>query len=107
MSSFRPRDANSVSTSVSTAATPKFDPVFTRGALFMLIALLLGETTINFIDRQVVSVLAPTLRAEFHLSNGQYAAILNAFPATLRGGVLFRGGRVAPALTRRASGRYN
>jgi len=30
----------------------------------------------------VVSVLAPVLRAEFHLSNGQYAAIVNAFMAT-------------------------
>lgn len=48
----------------------------------MLIALLLGETTINFIDRQVVSVLAPTLRAEFHLSNVHYAAIVNAFLIT-------------------------
>ena len=35
---------------------------------------MLGETTINFIDRQVVSVLAPTLRAEFHLSNS-YAPV--------------------------------
>lgn len=56
-----------------------FRPVLTRGGLFLLIALLLGETTINYIDRQVVSVLAPTLRAEFHLTNSQYAAILNAF----------------------------
>jgi MFS transporter, ACS family, hexuronate transporter len=56
--------------------------VFTRGALYLLIALLLGETTINFIDRQVLSVLAPTLRGEFHLSNSQYAAIINAFMAT-------------------------
>ena len=65
-----------------TRAEPKFEPVFTRGALFILIALLLGETTINFIDRQVVSVLAPVLRGEFHLSNGQYAAIVNAFMAS-------------------------
>ena len=53
-----------------------------RRSLVVLIALLLGETTINFIDRQVVSVLAPTLRAEFHLSNSQYALIVNAFLAT-------------------------
>jgi MFS transporter, ACS family, aldohexuronate transporter len=56
-----------------------FDTVFSRAALVVLVALLLGETTINYIDRQVVSVLAPTLRAEFHMSNGQYAAIVNAF----------------------------
>src|SRR5262245_15293898 len=43
--------------------------------------LLLGETTINYIDRQVLSVLAPTIRGEFQLSNSQYAAILNAFLA--------------------------
>ena len=56
-----------------------FEAVFSRAALICLVALLLGETTINYIDRQVVSVLAPTLRAEFHMSNGQYAAIVNAF----------------------------
>jgi ACS family hexuronate transporter-like MFS transporter len=52
-----------------------------QGALILLVVLLLGETTINYIDRQVVSVLAPTIRGEFHLSNSQYAAILNAFLA--------------------------
>src|SRR5438128_8498485 len=60
----------------------RFRPSFTRAALFVLVALLLSETTINYIDRQVVSVLAPTLRAEFQLSNSQYAGILNAFLAT-------------------------
>lgn len=58
---------------------PEFRAVFTRAALYTLIALMLGETTINYIDRQVVSVLAPTLRAEFGLTNSQYAAIVNAF----------------------------
>ena len=42
-----------------------FRPIFTRASLVLLVALLLGETTINYIDRQVVSVLAPVLRAEF------------------------------------------
>ncbi len=55
---------------------------FKRSSLIVLVLLLLGETTINFIDRQVVSVLAPTLRAEFHLSNSLYAAIVNAFLIT-------------------------
>jgi MFS transporter, ACS family, hexuronate transporter len=59
-----------------------FRPVFTRFGLILLVSLLLGETTINFIDRQVVSVLAPTLRGEFHLSNSDYAAIVNAFLVT-------------------------
>ena len=56
--------------------------IFSRASLVLLIALLLGSTTINFIDRQVLSVLAPVLRDEFHLSNSNYAAILNAFMIT-------------------------
>jgi ACS family hexuronate transporter-like MFS transporter len=60
-------------------STPPFRPTFSKTSLVLLVALLLGETTINYIDRQVVSVLAPTLRAEFSLSNAQYAMILNAF----------------------------
>jgi ACS family hexuronate transporter-like MFS transporter len=66
-------------------ATPAASPVasaLARPALFILIALLLGETTINFIDRQVLSVLAPTLRQEFNLSNSAYAWIVNAFLIT-------------------------
>jgi MFS transporter, ACS family, hexuronate transporter len=53
-----------------------------KGTLIVLGALLLGETTINYIDRQVVSVLAPTLRDEFGWSNSQYATVLNAFLLT-------------------------
>jgi ACS family hexuronate transporter-like MFS transporter len=60
----------------------EFRRVFTRSGLVLLVGLLLGETTINFIDRQVVSVLAPTLRNEFHLSNSDYAWIVNAFLIT-------------------------
>ena len=53
-----------------------------RRSLIILIGLLLGSTTINYIDRQVLSVLAPMLRDEFSLSNEQYAGILNAFMIT-------------------------
>ncbi|MEO8679126.1 MAG: MFS transporter [Vicinamibacterales bacterium] len=60
----------------------KFRPTFSKTSLVILVALLLGETTINYIDRQVVSVLAPVLRAEFSMSNAQYAMILNAFLGT-------------------------
>ena len=51
-------------------------------ALVMFSALMLGETTINWIDRQALSVLAPTLRDEFGWSNAQYAQIVNAFMIT-------------------------
>ncbi len=72
-------------------ATTRLEAALPRAALILLVALLLGETTINYIDRQVVSVLAPTLRAEFHLSNGQYAAIVNAFLATYAVAYAFAG----------------
>jgi ACS family hexuronate transporter-like MFS transporter len=71
--------------------TKPFESVLSRTALIILVALLLGETTINYIDRQVLSVLAPTLRGEFHLSNGQYAAIVNAFLATYAVAYAFAG----------------
>ena len=61
---------------------PAFQSVFPKWSLIVLVALLLGSTTINYIDRQVLSVLAPTLRDEFRLSNSQYAGILNAFLIT-------------------------
>jgi ACS family hexuronate transporter-like MFS transporter len=56
--------------------------VLKKTVLIGLVAFLLGETTINFIDRQVLAVLAPTIRAEFNLSNSDYASIINAFQMT-------------------------
>jgi ACS family hexuronate transporter-like MFS transporter len=56
--------------------------VLSRRSVLALIALLLGATTINYVDRQVLSVLAPMLRDQFTLSNAQYAGILNAFMVT-------------------------
>ena len=57
-------------------------PVLSGAALVGLVALLVGETTINYLDRQALSVLAPVLRDEFRLSNTQYASIINAFMVT-------------------------
>jgi ACS family hexuronate transporter-like MFS transporter len=71
--------------------TRDYEATLSRAALIALVMLLLGETTINYIDRQVVSVLAPTIRGEFHLSNSQYAAILNAFLAVYAIGYAFAG----------------
>jgi len=44
-----------------------------------VLALLFFITVINFIDRQTLSVLAPVIRASFHLSNTQYGRIVSAF----------------------------
>ncbi len=57
-------------------------PLLSPAAVVGLVALLAAETTINYIDRQVLSVLAPVLRDEFRLTNAEYAAIINAFMVT-------------------------
>jgi len=42
-------------------------------------ALLFASTVINYVDRQTLSVLAPVLTKELHLTESEYAAILQAF----------------------------
>lgn len=45
---------------------------------WLVLALLLLITIINFIDRQTLSVLAPVLRSTFHLTNEYYGRIVAA-----------------------------
>jgi ACS family hexuronate transporter-like MFS transporter len=40
---------------------------------------LFASTVINYIDRQTLSVLAPVITKEFHLSNADYSRIVSAF----------------------------
>ncbi len=54
-------------------------------------ALLFFATTINYIDRQVTGILAPTLQAEFGWSEVQYAAITSYWTAAYAIGFLFVG----------------
>ena len=54
------------------------DPRISRRR-WVILALLFLITVINFIDRQTLSVLAPVIRASFHLSNTQYGRIVSAF----------------------------
>jgi ACS family hexuronate transporter-like MFS transporter len=44
-----------------------------------MIALAFLATMINYLDRQTLSVAAPILRAEFHMSNEAYSRIVGAF----------------------------
>lgn len=50
-----------------------------RGARWGIVALLCAATTINYIDRQTLSILSPLLRKELHLSDQDYANIVTAF----------------------------
>lgn len=46
---------------------------------WLILALLVSVTVINFLDRQTLSVLAPTIREMFHLSHTAYGRIVAAF----------------------------
>ena len=57
--------------------------------------LLFAATALSFLDRQVLSVLAPTITMEFGLSNEAYSRVLFAFQASYTamfalGGRIFR-----------------
>jgi ACS family hexuronate transporter-like MFS transporter len=73
------RSSTAMSLSPTSLALTAPTPVLSRRFTWTLVIILLGSTTINYIDRQSLSVLAPVLREEFKLSNSAYAAILNAF----------------------------
>src|SRR5487761_631053 len=46
---------------------------------WIVLAAFLLCTTVNFLDRQVLAAVAPTIRREFHLSGAEYGTILSAF----------------------------
>jgi ACS family hexuronate transporter-like MFS transporter len=59
--------------SAESVAPPKF------GYRWTICALLFAATTLNYIDRQVLGILAPTLQRELHWSEQDYAAIVSWF----------------------------
>lgn len=46
---------------------------------WMMIAFAFLATVINYLDRQALSVVAPVLREEFHMTNEAYGYVLSAF----------------------------
>jgi MFS transporter, ACS family, hexuronate transporter len=54
-------------------------------------ALLFFATTINYMDRQILGILAPVLQAEIHWSEAQYGLIVTAFQAAYALGLLIFG----------------
>ena len=58
---------------------------------WLICALLFFATTINYVDRAVLGVLAPTLRAELHWTDQQYGNINAAFTLAYAIGFLFAG----------------
>lgn len=56
-----------------------------------IVSLLFFATTINYLDRQVLSLLYPMLQDKFKWTNSQYANIASAFQFTYAIGLLFAG----------------
>ena len=54
-------------------------------------ALLFFATTVNYLDRQVLSLLKPTLEREFDWSNSDYANIASVFQFSYAISLLFAG----------------
>ena len=64
---------------------------------WILIIVLLAVTSTSYIDRIAISVLAPTLRDEFGMSNSEYALVVNFFMVTYM--IMYSvGGRLADLL---------
>jgi len=61
------------------------------GYRWRICALLFFATTINYIDRQVLGILAPGLQKEFGWSDSQYGLMVSAFQAAYAIGFLFMG----------------
>ncbi len=62
-----------------------------RGARRLLVALLFIGTALNYVDRQVLALLKPTLELEFHWTNQDYAHFGSAVNAATIVGLLFVG----------------
>jgi ACS family hexuronate transporter-like MFS transporter len=59
---------------------------------YRILALVFMATTINYFDRSIVGVMAPTLQSLFSWTNKDYAAIMVSFKIAYGLGLLFMGG---------------
>jgi MFS transporter, ACS family, hexuronate transporter len=62
-----------------------------KTGLYFLVGLLFFATALNYLDRQVLSLLKPTLQAEFHWSDSQFATLGSASQFAAAGALLFVG----------------
>jgi MFS transporter, ACS family, hexuronate transporter len=50
-----------------------------NGARWAIVAMVFFAVMLNYVDRQILALLKPTLEAQFHWSDGDYANMLSAF----------------------------
>ncbi len=67
------------------------EPSGRHGRRWLICGLLLVITIISYVDRQAMSLVAPSLIAEFHFSNTEIATIVNAFLISYMLGQLLAG----------------
>src|SRR6266568_2473848 len=84
----RDRDLERRRHTVTSTAAP---PTPRLGYRWTICALLFAVTTINYMDRQVLSILAPTLQRELTWSESQYAAVVYSFTLVYAFGFLIAG----------------
>lgn len=60
-------------------------------AITLLIALLFFGNALNYVDRQVLALLKPTLEAQFHWTDSDYAHLGSTFQIAAAGALLFVG----------------
>src|SRR5215204_4892426 len=70
-----------------------FDPTAGRrsGYRWTIVALLFFATTINYIDRQILGILAPTLQKELGWNEVDYASVVSWFTLAYALGFLVAG----------------
>jgi ACS family hexuronate transporter-like MFS transporter len=89
------------STAISTKAAPTLEATASVGRYrWRICALLFFATTINYMDRQVLGVLAPDLQRIIGWNELQYSYIVDAFQAAYALGLLLVGGFIDRVGTR-------
>jgi MFS transporter, ACS family, hexuronate transporter len=72
-------------------STSTVAPVMAERYRWTICALLFFATTINYMDRQILGILAPVLQTEIHWSEAEYGLIVTAFQAAYALGILIFG----------------
>jgi MFS transporter, ACS family, hexuronate transporter len=67
------------------------EPTMAGRYRWTICALLFFATTINYMDRQILGILAPVLQAEIHWSEAEYGLIVTAFQAAYALGLIIFG----------------
>lgn len=76
---------------MTTARRPISSAPISKGMAMGLIALLFAGNALNYVDRQVVALLKPTLQLAFHWSDGDYANLGAAFQLAAASALVFVG----------------